>query len=274
MRKISSPQAQSAPSPAVQWRRAGSSCPSALKALLLPSAACGVLALSALLPAQTQSAQQQPPPAQTSNPPIHHRKRPAATHPAVAPAPAGPTPAAVTPPVPEQPKWPVFDPAGQASVVWDSQGLRIEATNSSLQQILNEVALETGVKVDGLTADQRIFGAYGPGQARDVLSQLLQGSGYNVIMIGDQGHGTPRELLLSARQAATGQPAVRNNPAPSTDEDVVEPEDPPAQPENQPVRPPFPPGVPPRSPQQFEMQQRQQQMQMQQQQQQQANPPN
>ena len=55
-------------------------------------------------------------------------------------------------------------------MVWDSQGLRIEARNSSLQQILNDVSTATGAKVDGLGTDERVFGIYGPGQARDVLA--------------------------------------------------------------------------------------------------------
>jgi hypothetical protein len=163
------------------------------------------------------------------------------------------------------PKWPVNDPAGQASVVWDSHGLKIDAANSSLQGILNEVSLETGVKVEGLTTDQRVFGEYGPGQARDVLSQLLQGSGYNVIMIGDQGQGTPRQVLLSTRQATIAQAAPRYTPPSSSDDDVEPQEEQPAAQEPPATRPPFPPGTPPRSPQQFEQQQRQQQ---------QANPPN
>jgi hypothetical protein len=156
--------------------------------------------------------------------------------------------------------------------MWDSQGLRIDAANSSLQQILKDVSTATGAKVDGLTADERVFGAYGPGQARDVLSQLLQGSGYNVIMIGDQGQGTPRQILLSPRphQPAGNKAAAR--PAPTNNDDEPEVEDPPPTPDPvAPARPNLPPGAPPRSPQQImqEMQQRQQQMQ-----QQQPQPPN
>lgn len=276
MRKFSSPQADTAPNSVGEWRPNRFSCSSAIKAVLLPAAACGML-LGPLLPAQTPKAQTsaaQPPTTTTATPktPVHHqRKRPSAAYPALATQPLEPISVALTPPAPEQPKWPAFDPAAHASVVWDSHGLHIDAANSSLQQILNEVALQTGLKVEGLTSDQRVFGAFGPGQPRDVLSQLLQGSGYNVIMIGDQGQGTPREVLLSTRQAANTQPAVRNNPVSSDDD--AEPDDPPVQPEPQVVRPPLPPGAPPRSPQQFEMQQRQQQMQMQQQQQQ-ANPQN
>jgi hypothetical protein len=63
------------------------------------------------------------------------------------------------------------------------------ATNSSLQQILSDVSTATGVKVEGTPGDQRVYGSYGPAPARDVLSQLLDGSGYNVLMIGDQGEG-------------------------------------------------------------------------------------
>ena len=77
-------------------------------------------------------------------------------------------------------------------MTWEATGLRINASNSSLQQILNEVSVETGTKVEGLGADQRVYGEYGPGQARDVLSQLLQGSGYNVL---------PPAILATARLA-------------------------------------------------------------------------
>jgi DNA segregation ATPase FtsK/SpoIIIE-like protein len=126
-------------------------------------------------------------------------------------------------------------------------------------------------RLTGVTSDQRVFGIYGPGQARDVLSQLLQGSGYNVIMIGDQGEGTPRQILLSMRQSGAASATPKANQTNNEDEE----DEPPAPQEPEPpVRPAFPPGVPPRSPQQImqEMQQRQQQIQ-QQNQPQQPNPP-
>jgi hypothetical protein len=52
---------------------------------------------------------------------------------------AAPAPVPVTPPAPELPKWPANEKAVQATVTWDSQGLRIEAANSSLEQILNDL---------------------------------------------------------------------------------------------------------------------------------------
>jgi hypothetical protein len=167
--------------------------------------------------------------------------------------------APVAPPVPQTPNWPAFDKPVEASVVWDSHGLAIDAANSSLEQILKDVSTATGTKVEGLSADQRVFGAYGPGQARDVLSQLLQGSGYNVIMIGDQGQGTPRQILLSVRQAGSAQPASKPSASGNEEDDADDQQQQPAVPEPVPNRPGFPPGTPVRSPQMMqEMQQRQQ----------------
>ena len=184
------------------------------------------------------------------------------------------------PDLPELPKWPVNETPSKPSVTWDSHGLRIEANNASLRDILKEVSTDTGAKVEGLGNDERVFGDYGPGSARDVVSQLLHGSSYNVLMIGDQGEGTPRQIVLSARKPPG--PASANRPTPNQpDEDYV-PDEPQADEPIQPQQPPMingrgpmmapqgPPGAP-RTPQQIlqELQQRQQQMMEQQQQQQQ-----
>ncbi len=174
------------------------------------------------------------------------------------------------------PQWPANDHPSEATVLWNSQGLRIDASNSSLQQILKDVSTDIGVKITGLNGDQRVFGTYGPGAARDVLSQLLDGSGYNVLMVGDLGEGTPRQVVLT-RQPTGPPPPVANNPNSGNDDssaDVEEPPQPPPPP-NMPAG--FGPGSQPRTPQQIlqEMQQRQQQIEQQQlqQQQQRTNPP-
>jgi len=170
--------------------------------------------------------------------PIRRQKRSA---PVLVPVQLPPPQEAVAPskpPEPEAPDWPANEKPAQAAITWDSQGLRIEAANSSLQQIMKEVATLTGAKVEGLDSDERIFGGFGPGPAREVLSQLLQGSGYNVLMIGDQGEGTPREILLSARNASGGTQAA--NTTPPSDEET-EPEEQPQLP-RPPMRPSLGPG--------------------------------
>jgi hypothetical protein len=230
------------------------------------AAAAALLAASLLVRAQTPAAPiqaQAKTPTAVANPVPHHRKRPSAAHPA--PAPTLVEPVTQPPPEPPKPNWPAFDQPTEASVVWDSHGLQIDAKNSSLQQILKEVSTITGVKVDGLNSDQRIFGVYGPGQARDVLSQLLQGSGYNVIMVGGEGHGVPREIQLSQRQNnALQQPLSRPTPMANNNNDEDDAAEEPVQ-QEQPPHPGYIPGGQPRSPQQImeEMRMRQQQMQQQ-----------
>jgi hypothetical protein len=183
---------------------------------------------------------------------------------------------------PVAPQWPVNESPAKPEVTWDSRGLRIEATNASLHQILNDVSTATGAKVEGMGADERIFGEYGPGETRDVISQLLHGSGYNVLMIGDQGQGTPRQIILSARKEPVNNPAANRQQPDNADEDMPEPQEQEEPGPPQQMRPPpMPEGAPgaPRTPQQMlqELQQRQQQMQqmqqMQEQQQQQQQQP-
>jgi hypothetical protein len=164
-------------------------------------------------------------------------------------------------------------------VSWDSRGLEIEASNSSLDQILHQVAATTGAKLEGLTQDQRVFGSYGPGPGCDVLSKLLDGSGYNVLMIGRRDTDAPLEIVLSARSPASPQTAANNQNRSNSKNDQasaqLKPEPPPdnapEQPRPQSTQNPFANGEPPRDPLQFmqEILQRQQQIDQQQQKQQQ-----
>lgn len=55
------------------------------------------------------------------------------------------------------------------------------------------------MQLDGLGGDERVFGKFGPGVPREVLTALLNGTSYNVVMVGDLPNGAPRELLLTHR---------------------------------------------------------------------------
>jgi hypothetical protein len=179
------------------------------------------------------------------------------------------------------PNWPANQPPNHARVIWDSHGLKIEASNSSLAQILREVAADTGAKVEGFIPDQRIFGSYGPGPGCDVLSQLLAGSGYNVVMTGSRNGETPLEIVLSVRLPVTPQTvASRQNQQSSEDYRASEPlkPEPPPDYSAQTLAPqqnqnPFANGEAPHDPMQFmqEILQRQQRIDEQQQQQSQQN---
>jgi hypothetical protein len=213
--------------------------------------------------------------------PTQQATKPAQQQDAAKPAPEA---IVVQPPASPTPIWPSNQPPNQAKVNWDNRSLEIEATNSSLDQILHQVAAETGAKLEGLAQDQRVFGSYGPGPVCDVLLKLLDGSGYNVLIIGRHDTDAPSEIVLSARSPANPQTAPNNqNRNNSKDDETREqlkpepkPDNPPAPPDRQPIQNPFGNGGPPRDQLQFmqEILQRQQQIDQQpQQQQQQPNNP-
>ena len=149
-------------------------------------------------------------------------------------------------------------PPTPATVTATNDELTVKAENSSLTQILHQVSSATGMKLDGLGGDERVFGSFGPGAPREVLTALLNGTGYNVVMVGDLPSGAPRQLLLSRRAAGGAQAPVnaaqnQAHPDEETPEDSGNSEDsddtpPPMQytpPSIQPETPPPPDGAAP-----------------------------
>jgi hypothetical protein len=165
-----------------------------------------LLALACALPLAAQTAAplgNQPPPAAAPAAPVKHHKKSAAKP--VEPAPTlAPTVApsrfqeAATPPV----------------VTAGKNQLMVKADNSSLSQILRQVSSQTGMQLDGMSGDERVFGSFGPGAPREVLTALLDGTGYNMMMVGNLPNGAPRELLLSRRASGEGAPGAAPNPNP------------------------------------------------------------
>ena len=95
--------------------------------------------------------------------------------------PPSPAPAAAAPqPAQAQPTWGCAFPAAaagaaDAQIVFADGNLSIHADNSSLAAILHQVASNSGMKIEGLGSDERVFGNFGPGAPRDVLADLLVG---------------------------------------------------------------------------------------------------
>jgi hypothetical protein len=186
---------------------------------------------------------------------------------------APPTPVAspqpAQPAVPQQPQAAsgvapslLQQPAQEAQIVFAGDTLSIHANNSSLAAILRGFAAKSGMQVEGLGSDERVFGSFGPGTPRDVLADLLNGTAYNLVLLGDLSNGAPRELILTPTTrgggAAPAATATELNPdeAVSSDQETA---DAPA-PDVPPPTPP-PPGAAPgngvRTPQQlFEQLQR------------------
>jgi hypothetical protein len=146
-------------------------------------AAVAGLAFSASLPAQSP-------------------RPPQATVQATSNLPATPTTAPETPPVPLTPSQ---RPPQRAQVTYADGTLSVTANNASLNQILRQIASETGMKITGGVTDERVFGQYGPDNLGQVLAALLDGTGSNMILVHHDGD-TPSELILTARQGGPTPP--------------------------------------------------------------------
>jgi hypothetical protein len=201
--------------------------------------------------------------------PVHpHATR---SHPRRAYARAGKTPApsavdsttaSAALPQPQKPLPLQEQPPQPATITLSGGKLAVRADNSSLVQILELLGKSGGMSISGLSQDQRVFGVYGPGDPSEILSELLEGAGYNVLMTGITPEGTPRELVLSAQ---SGGPPSPPQSFPQSNDGYVQPFY-----QRQPIPPP-PSGnlnFPVRSPAQMYqqmMQEREQQRQQQQQ---------
>ncbi len=119
---------------------------------------------------------------------VHHKVRHHTQRKAAAPAEPPPPP----PPVP-----PAEQAAHPATITFSRDNLRIDADNSSLVQILRQVSQTTGLTIEGLDRDERIYGQYGPGPVTSTLSKLLDGAGYNYVIVGGGPGESPAKLLLT-----------------------------------------------------------------------------
>jgi hypothetical protein len=194
-------------------------------------AAVAGLAFSASLPAQSPHPQQAKPPAST---------------PASSTLPATPN---TTPEPPSVPLTPSQRPPQRAQVTYADGTLSVAADNASLNQILRQIAGDTGIKITGNVTDERVFGHYGPGDPAQVLAALLDGTGSNMILV-HHDEDASSELILTPRQGGATPP----NPHAAAYNDRSESDEPPSQSmqprpsvpiQGNPVIPPVTPGTAP-----------------------------
>ena len=144
--------------------------------------------------------------------------------------PASPGQFSAAPPTAALPPSLLQQPAKPAQIQFSDSTLSIAADNSSLSEILRTVASQSGMQIEGLGADERVFGSFGPGKPRDVLSTLLNGTPYNIMMVGDQSNGAPDKLILTptapeTQTATSSAPAPVQAVAPPADEDDTDASD-------------------------------------------------
>ena len=69
-------------------------------------------------------------------------------------------------------------------VSYQNSQLTIVAPNSTLADILRAVKKQTGAEIDVPAAPERVVTHLGPGPAREVLAELLNGSRFNYVLLG------------------------------------------------------------------------------------------
>ncbi|HEX8815932.1 MAG TPA: hypothetical protein VF753_10565 [Terriglobales bacterium] len=93
-----------------------------------------------------------------------------------------------------------------ARVTFQNGQLSIIARNSTLGDILKSVQKLTGAEIElPGNASERVVGTFGPGPARDVLSDLLYGSHYNYVVLGSESDPQAvAKIMLIAKSAGSG----------------------------------------------------------------------
>jgi len=100
--------------------------------------------------------------------------------------------------------------ASRPLVIYTDGKLTVTAGNTSLAEVLRAISAQTGTAIDfpAASATDRIFVHEGPGTIRQVLANLLNGSGFNYVILGspDSPDKLARVVLAEAGHAADFAP--------------------------------------------------------------------
>jgi hypothetical protein len=105
-------------------------------------------------------------------------------------------------------------PAVAPRVQYEAGELTIVAHNSTLADVLKAVRQQTGAEFDiPPNASERVVADIGPGPARDVLAQLLNGTHFNYVMVGSAADPTAvHSLLLTPKSGTPDTTTAANRP--------------------------------------------------------------
>lgn len=139
--------------------------------------------------------------AATSQSPTHKKTK----KPALPPLPSGPTG-----PVQQIPLDSIA--AVPPQVTYQNNQLTIVAPNSTLADILRAVRKLTGAEIDVPSAPERVVTHLGPGPARDVVAELLNGSRFNYVLLGAPGDDSALSRVVLV--AKSGSQEITPPPSP------------------------------------------------------------
>jgi hypothetical protein len=129
------------------------------------------------------------------------------------------------PVVPQPPPQPLVPltlegmPAMPPEVSYRDGQLTIVAQNSTLADILRAVRGQTHASVDvPSSATERVVSHFGPGPAREVLAELLNGSHFNYVLLGSAADPAALDRVILTPKAPSGaetaSPVPVNSPQP------------------------------------------------------------
>jgi hypothetical protein len=208
-------------------------------------------------------------------------------------------PVAEVPQTPPPPPTLEQQPPAAPQVTYKNGQLSINSRNATLSQVLRSVQAQTGASVEmpSGAGSERVVATLGPGQPKDVLASLLNGSKFNYVILGEANNpGSVQKVILMASAGGSGSAGTsgttmaQNTPLTPQQPQAVEPpeedyqqaSEPEVENQNQVVQPNLPGGenlnsdvINPagRTPEQM-LQELQRMQQQQQQMQQQLNPAN
>src|SRR5438477_7615421 len=118
---------------------------------------------------------------------------------------------------PPPPSTPEQGPSSPPDVSFQGGQLVIVARNSTMGDVLNEVKQKTGASVEmPAFSSERVVGRFGPGAPRDVMTQLLNGSHFDYVLLGSPADpGALKKVLLMARASGPqpSQPQPQTQPS-------------------------------------------------------------
>jgi hypothetical protein len=129
--------------------------------------------------------------------------------------PAQKQPVKQEPVVPQPPPQPLVPltlegmPAMPPEVSYRDGQLTIVAQNSTLADILRAVRAQTHASVDvPSSATERVVSHFGPGPAREVLAELLNGSHFNYVLLGSAADPAALDrVILTPKAPSAAEPA-------------------------------------------------------------------
>jgi hypothetical protein len=125
--------------------------------------------------------------------------------------PLPPLPSGPTGPVPQIPLDSMKPVPPQVSFQ-DGQ-LTIVAPNSTLGDILRAVRKQTGAEIEVPEASERVVTHLGPGPAREVIADLLNGSRFNYVLLGSADNGSQLTRVVLVMKTGPENAGMNNSAA-------------------------------------------------------------